>query len=134
MRKITTATLLLATMAITACHTTSEQGGATAGMDAPAEYPVLTVSRHTTTLFNDYPATIQGQQNIEIRPKIDGYIDAIYVDEGATVQKGQRLFRINAPQYEQEVRTAQAEIKIAQADVNAAGMQVEKVRPLVEKN
>jgi membrane fusion protein (multidrug efflux system) len=85
-------------------------------------------------LFRDYPATVQGQQNIEIRPKIDGYIERIYVDEGCTVRKGQVLFFISAPQFQQEVRTAQANIKIAQADVDAAKMQVEKVRPLVEKD
>lgn len=99
-----------------------------------SEYPVLALAPRQTTLFTDFPATIQGQQNVEIRPKIDGYIETIYVDEGATVQKGQLLFRISAPQYEQEVRTAQADIKIAQADVNAAQMQVNKVRPLVEKD
>jgi membrane fusion protein, multidrug efflux system len=98
------------------------------------DYPVITITPRTTTLYDEFPATIQGQQNIEIRPKIDGYIEAIYVDEGATVRKGQPLFRISAPQYEQEVRTAQANIKIAQADVNAAQMQVNKVRPLVEKD
>jgi membrane fusion protein (multidrug efflux system) len=98
------------------------------------DYPVLTITPHATTLFTEFPATIQGQQNIEIRPKIDGYIQMIYVDEGATVKKGQMLFRISAPQYEQQVRTAQADIKIAQANVNAAEMQVNKVRPLVEKD
>lgn len=98
------------------------------------DYPVVTVTPRTTTLNSDYPATVQGQQNIEIRPKIDGYIQAIYVDEGATVKKGQPLFRISAPQYEQEVRTANANIKIAQAEVDAARMQVNKVRPLVEKD
>ena len=102
---------------------------------APApEYAVVTLSPRQTTLFTDYPATIQGQQNVEIRPKVDGYMEAIYVDEGATVKKGQPLFRISAPQYEQELHTAQADIKIAQADVNAAQMQVNKVLPLVEKN
>lgn len=107
-------------------------GGAQANV--VKDYPVITVSTRTTTLFSDYPATVQGQQNIEIRPKIDGYIERIYVDEGSTVRKGQALFFISAPQYQQEVRTAQANIKIAQADVDAAKMQVEKVRPLVEKN
>ncbi|MCU7549800.1 efflux RND transporter periplasmic adaptor subunit [Chitinophagaceae bacterium LB-8] len=105
-----------------------------AGANEIKVYSVLTITSRSTTLFSDYPSTIQGQQNIEIRPKIDGYIEKIYVDEGATVRKGQPLFQISAPQYEQGVRTAQANIKIAQADVNAAQMQVEKVRPLVEKN
>lgn len=98
------------------------------------DYPVLTIVPHSTTLFSDFPATVQGQQNIEIRPKIDGYIQSIYVDEGGTVRRGQPLFKISAPQYEQQVRTAQADIKIAEANVNAAQMQVNKVRPLVEKD
>ncbi len=97
-------------------------------------YPVLTIIPQKTTLYTDFPATIEGQQNIEILPKIDGFIDKIYVDEGSIVHKGQLLFKIKAPQYEQDVRTARANIKIAVADVNAAEMNVDKVRPLVEKN
>ncbi|MDB5207999.1 MAG: efflux transporter periplasmic adaptor subunit [Flavisolibacter sp.] len=104
------------------------------GANAVKDYPVLTITPQSTTLYSEYPATIQGQQNVEIRPKIDGYIDRMYVDEGATVRQGQLLFQISAPQYEQEVRTAAANIKIAQANVNAAQMDVNKVRPLVEKN
>ncbi|MCE7070544.1 efflux RND transporter periplasmic adaptor subunit [Dyadobacter sp. CY327] len=98
------------------------------------DYPVLTITQRTITLNSEFPATIEGQQDIEIRPKIDGFIEKIFVDEGATVKSGQALFKINAPQYEQEVRTAQANIKIAEADVNAAQMGVNKVKPLVEKN
>jgi membrane fusion protein (multidrug efflux system) len=118
-----------------ACGDDQKAGGAPAtGADAVKDYPILAIRPQSTTLFSDYPATIQGQQNVEIRPKIDGYIERIYVDEGATVRQGQLLFQISAPQYEQEVRTAAANIKIAQANVNAAQMDVNKVRPLVEKN
>src|SRR4051794_34581654 len=120
---------------VIACNNQKQAADPAQSSSPPAqEYPVLTIVPRQTTLFTDYPATIQGQQNIEIRPKIDGYIETIYVDEGATVKKGQPIFHISAPQYEQEVRTAQADIKIAQADVNAAQMQVNKVRPLVEKD
>lgn len=96
-------------------------------------YPVLRLRPDTVTLYQDYPATIQGEQNVEIRPKVDGYVQAIYVDEGASVKKGQLLFRISAPQYEQDVRTAAAGIKTAQADVDAAAMGVRKVEPLVAR-
>ena len=126
-------------LVLMACGNDAEKQAASgAAGDAAAatvkDYPVLSLTQRSTTLHSDYPATIEGQQNIEIRPKIDGYIQTIYVDEGAPVKKGQRLFQISAPQFEQEVRTAQANIKIAQADVNAAQMEVNKVRPLVEKN
>jgi len=97
------------------------------------DYAVLTLAPHSAKVNIDFPATIQGQQIIEIRPKIDGYLDAIYVKEGAAVKKGQLLFRISNPQYEQEVITATASIKSAEADVDAAQMQINKVKPLVEK-
>lgn len=100
----------------------------------PKDYKVLTIAPRPATVDGNFPATIQGQQVIEIRPKVDGYVDAIYVNEGATVTKGQLLFRISNPQYEQDVVTAKAAIKSAEADVDAAKMQVDKVRPLVEKD
>ena len=100
----------------------------------PKDYKVLKLATQKAKVNFDYPATIQGQQIIEIRPKVDGYVDAIYVKEGATVKKGDLLFRINNPQYAQDEITASAAIKSAMADVDAAKMQVEKVKPLVEKD
>jgi len=100
----------------------------------PKDYPVLTLQPRPAITYNDFPATVQGQQVIEIRPKVDGYVQAIYVNEGASVTKGQLLFKISNPQYEQDVITAKAAIKSAVADVSAAKMDVEKVRPLVEKD
>ncbi|MDB5129553.1 MAG: hypothetical protein JWQ85_3785 [Mucilaginibacter sp.] len=94
----------------------------------------MKLSPRKTEINTDYPASILGIQNIEIRPKIDGYVENIFVDEGASVKRGQLLFKINAPQYEQNVNTAQANIKIAVADVNAAQMQVDKVRPIVQQD
>jgi membrane fusion protein, multidrug efflux system len=99
----------------------------------PKAYKVLAMQPRVAKVNLDFPATIQGQQIIEIRPKIDGYVDAIYVREGAEVKKGQLLFRISNPQYEQEVITATASIKSAEADVDAAKMQISKVKPLVDK-
>lgn len=105
-----------------------------AGAEQAMAYPVIEIEARTTTIHSTYPATIEGQQNIEIRPKVEGFIERIYVDEGATVKKGQNLFLINAPQFEQEARSARAAVQIAQANVNSAQMEVNKVRPLVEKN
>jgi len=100
----------------------------------PGTYKVITLQPRSVTLSTDYPASIQGLQNIEIRPKVDGYIEKIFIDEGSIVKKGQLLFKIKAPQYEQDLRTAAAGIKTAEADVNTANLQVNKVKPLVEKD
>lgn len=103
------------------------------GAGGAQPFPVITVTVANTVLNEDYPAVLEGQQNVEIRPKVDGFIEKIYIDEGATVTAGQLLFKIHAPQYEQEVRTAEAAIKSAEASLNTAKIQLEKAAPLVEK-
>ena len=102
--------------------------------DNAKDYSVLAIQPRSTKTYNDFPATIQGENIVEIRPIVDGYLEAIYVQEGAKVKKGELLFKIKNPQYEQAVQSANAAIKIAVADVNTAKMNVEKVRPLVDKN
>ncbi|AFM05796.1 RND family efflux transporter, MFP subunit [Bernardetia litoralis DSM 6794] len=99
-----------------------------------AEYQVLKLAPETITLYDEFPATIEGIENIEIRPKIEGFIEKVYVDEGDYVEKGHLLFVLNAPQYEQEVRNTQATISSAEAEVNSAQIDVEKARTLVERD
>lgn len=117
------------------CGSGSKDSKAAGGKPTgPQAYPVVELYELSTSLESDYPATIEGQQNVDIRPKIDGFIEKIYVDEGATVRQGQPLFAIHAPQYEQAVRTAEAAIKSAEAEVNAAQLHHDKTKPLVEKD
>lgn len=96
-------------------------------------YPVKVITIQTAVLENDFPATIKGEQDIEIRPMVEGFIKTIAVDEGSVVRKGQLLFTLDFPQYAQNIRNAQAAIKTAQAEVKNAEMEVEKVQPLVQK-
>lgn len=96
-------------------------------------YQVLTLAPRQVTVYNNFPASVQGQNVVEIKPMVSGYLQDIYVSEGATVTKGQLLFRIKNPQYEQDIVTAKGAIKIAEANVNTARMNVEKARPLVEQ-
>jgi membrane fusion protein (multidrug efflux system) len=109
-----------------------EKAGGPAGA-MPQEYAVSTVKPVTVTIHKDFPATIEGQQVIEIRPMISGYLRDIFVNEGDHVKKGQLLFKIKNPMYEQQVITARASINRAQADVHTAEMEIEKIRPLVDK-
>jgi membrane fusion protein, multidrug efflux system len=111
-----------------------QNSNAQAAAPVAQAYPVFKATTHNTVLRSEYPATLQGQQNIEIRPKIDGYIEHIYIDEGASVKKGQLLFRLSAPQYQQEEKNALAAINSAEADINTAKLQVEKTKPLVERH
>lgn len=133
MNKQSFLSILAASVIIASCGNKNDKPAQAGGAPQVKEYKTLTLEPKTATLYTDFPATIQGQQNIEIRPRVEGYIDKIFVDEGAVVKTGQPLFKISAPEYEQEVRTASASIKSAQASVSTAKLAVNKVKPLVEK-
>jgi membrane fusion protein (multidrug efflux system) len=100
----------------------------------PQSYNVLALAPHPVTIYSDFPATIEGIEIVQLRPMVDGYLEKIYVPEGANVTKGELLFQIQNPMYEQAVVTAKAAVQSAQANVDAANMNVDKVRPLVEKD
>ncbi len=123
-----------------ACHSAAKPGtspGGSSGSGGPAgpmKYKTSAVYSGPATMYYSFPATIQGQQDIEIRPKVDGFIEKIFVQEGAVVHKGQPLFQLRNPQYDAAVRSAIASVRIAEADANTAEMNVEKVKPLVDKN
>nr|WP_315224115.1 efflux RND transporter periplasmic adaptor subunit [uncultured Flavobacterium sp.] len=132
MNKQSFLSILAVSIVIASCGK-NDKSAPVGGPQQVKEYKTLTLQPESATLNTDFPASIQGQQNIEIRPRVEGYIDKIYVDEGAVVKTGQPLFKISAPEYEQQVRTATASIKSAQADLSAAKLAVNKVKPLVEK-
>src|SRR5690606_41600501 len=59
--------------------------------------------------------------------------DPPYLHSFPTRRSSDLLFKIFAPQYEQDVRTAEANIEIAKANVSSAEMEVKRIKPLVEK-
>ncbi len=127
---IFTLTVVLTTLLLSSCQGDKKSAHAAA---APQTFSELTLGPRSTTIYNDFPAAIEGIEIVQLRPMVDGYLEKIYVPEGANVTKGELLFQIQNPVYEQAVVTAKAVVTSAQANVDAAKMNVEKVRPLVEK-
>jgi membrane fusion protein (multidrug efflux system) len=75
---------------------------------------------------------LEGSKDIEIRPQVDGYIDRIYVDEGARVRRGQILFHINDRPYREQLNNARAALAAARANLATAEINVSKLTPLVQ--
>lgn len=96
---------------LTAC---GGQGGMKLGDD---EFAVETVSFTSSEQTTQYPATIKGLQDIEIRPQVSGFIVKLCVDEGATVRKGQALFEIDPTQYKAAYDQAKAGVESAEANL-----------------
>lgn len=98
------------------------------------EFPVTTVIRKDTVLFHEYVVDIHAIKNVEIRARVQGYLDYIYVDEGQSVKAGQLLFKINDEEYVAEVAKSKASVNSAIAEEQAMQLEAERVSILVEKN
>ncbi|MDB5273328.1 MAG: efflux transporter, family, subunit [Chitinophagaceae bacterium] len=112
-------------------------GSSSAGnMDAaPAQaLPVFSVSNQSLVTYTEYTASLEGVNDIEIRPQVDGYLDKIYVEEGASVKEGQLLFKINDRPYREQFNSAKANLLSAKAASENAQIQLNKLTPLVKNN
>jgi RND family efflux transporter MFP subunit len=87
-----------------------------------------------TTFSSEYVTEIQSLQNVEIRAKIKGYIEKIYVDEGKPVKAGQTLFSINSQEFQKELLKAKAMIKTAIAETKTAELELQTAKTLFDKN
>lgn len=107
----------------------------------PRSFEVVKIESQDVQGFYSFPAEISGINNSQIRPKISGYIQKLFIDEGAHVKAGQKLFKLetniqtqNASAAAAQMNSATASIEAAKASVSAAEVEVNKLRPLVEKN
>lgn len=93
--------------------------------------PVISLHSGSETTFIEYPASIQGTVDLEIRPQVSGSLDKIFVNEGALVQKGQPLFKINEMPFREALNNAKALLHAAEASLLNTQLEVEKLTPLV---
>jgi len=94
------------------------------------EYPVVTVGTSSASMQTTFPATIKGVQDVQISPKVSGFITKIFVKEGQSVHAGQVLFEIDNATYQATVRQSQAAVNTAQASVNTAKLTFENTQQL----
>ena len=118
-----------AALCVGACGEQKAQQGAMVN-----EVAVMPVELGETTLNSSYPVTIEGIQDVEIRPKVSGFITNVLVSEGDFVKKGQLLFELDSIQYKAAVETAKAAVLVAEASIATAELNVETRTELFEKN
>ena len=96
------------------------------------EYPVQAVGTSSTQMQTTYPAVIKGVQDVQICPKVQGFITQINVKEGQTVSAGQVLFVLDNATYQAQVRQAQASVNTAQASCNTSKLSYENSQKLFD--
>lgn len=121
----------LAATAVTFTSCKKEQANQEAS--AP-ELAVMTIGEEDAMLETGFPATLRGQNDVEIRPQVSGFLTKVCVSEGQTVSKGQLLFQIDRVQLQAQVDAARASVAVAQANVNTATTNANNNKILLDKN
>lgn len=98
------------------------------------ELPVIEVTARDTVLHQDYVASIEAIKNVEIRARVQGFLNKIFVDEGQEVKKGQLLFQIDPHEFEIEMSRAKANVSNAIAEAKTAEVELSRVKTLLSKN
>ncbi len=114
---------------LTSCGGSKKGGMPNFGDD---EFAVTSISTSSAALQTTYPATIKGIQDVEVRPKVSGFITKVCVHEGQTVSAGQTLFTIDSETYAAAVRSAAAAVNTAKAQANTAKLTYQNNKKLFD--
>ena len=104
---------------------------------AVIELPVVAVEPVTTedvNIYGEYVGRIRAQQFVEIRARVEGYLERMLFAEGTYVKKGQTLFIIDPKLYRARVNKAKAQLNKARAQAQKAERDLNRIRPLYEQS
>lgn len=104
---------------------------------ATPELPVVMVEKvlkEDVEIFGEYVGRIRAQQFVEIRARVEGYLQKMLFAEGTYVNKNQVLFIIDRDQYLAKADKAKAQLKKDKAQALKAERDLERVKPLFEQN
>lgn len=99
--------------------------------------PVVAVEPVTTedvNIYGDYVGRIRAQQFVEIRARVEGYLEKMLFVEGTYIRKGQTLFVIDPRVYRARVDKAKAQLNKARAQALKAKRDLDRIRPLFEQS
>jgi len=104
---------------------------------APEMLPVVaveTVRTENVNIYGEYAGRIRAQQFVEIRARVEGYLERMLFAEGTYIEKGQTLFIIDPKLYQARANRAKAQLSKARAQALKAERDLNRIRPLFEQN
>ena len=109
---------------LVSCSANAPQGG---GFGA-VPVPIAPVESGTVTDSSDYVANLQSRQSVTLQPRVDGYVQEIYVKAGDRVEAGTPILRIDPARQQAVVQRSVAAVATSQADFESARATLAQLR------
>lgn len=100
------------------------------------EAPIVSVApaqQQDVEIYGEYVGRIRAQQFVEVRARVEGFLEQMLFEEGTQVKRNQVLFIINQDQYQAKVDKARAQLKKDEATARKAERDLNRIRPLYEQ-
>ena len=97
---------------------------------SPAEVVVTEAVQKDVPVIMELVGQTRGSQDVEIRARVEGYLDRFFFTEGAFVRKGDRLYQIDPKPFEAALAQARANLATVQARLDQTTITVNRLRPL----
>jgi membrane fusion protein, multidrug efflux system len=109
--------LAVASLACASCGGGKEQEKKAA---APVSVIVTAAVQKTVPIITEFTARADARDTVELRARVEAFLDGIHFDEGRLVKKGQVLFTLDKRKYEADLESAKAQLAKARADLELA--------------
>lgn len=112
-------------------------GGCTESAKGPAVLPEVTVvevGHESLPVYSEYVGQTFGQSDIEIRPRVEGWLEQINFKEGERVSQGQLLYVIQDDQQRDRVDVATSQLEQSRVMLIKAKADLDRVKPLAQMN
>jgi membrane fusion protein (multidrug efflux system) len=121
--------LAAGTLLFSACNEKKEA----AATPPPPPVIVAAVEPRNVPIIDEWIGRLDGSANVEVRARVQGYVQEIAYNEGTVVNEGDVLLRIDPRQYEAELAQAQAKLGEAQANQDKTDQEEQRQTDLFNK-
>ncbi len=99
----------------------------------PPAVVVAEVVQRTVPIYSEYVAQTEARDTVEIRARVQAFLEAQHFEEGTIVKKDQVLFTLDKREYETKLLQAKADLDVAKAKLGKAEADERRLKPLAER-
>lgn len=103
-------------------------------VSTPPIVSVMPAQKQDVEIYGEYVGRIRAQQFVEVRARVEGFLEQMLFEEGTYVKRNQVLFVINQDQYRAKADKVRAQLKKDEAQALKGKRDLERIRPLYEQN
>lgn len=102
------------------------------GMAPPPDVSAAAVLVKQISQWDDFSGRVEAVENVDLRPRVSGYIERVNYEEGQEVRKGDVLFTIDSRSYRAELARTQAELARARSQSALSRSEAVRAKKLSE--